>query len=109
MQTFYNPLMLIDRVKSQQHNINDLLSAYMENPQKIVGFINIAKGLNISRARKKKMNKFKAEIGRNKVPVLWPLCERICISYQSLQKGEYFENNTKEINLLQRIPQICPS
>ena len=48
------------------------------------------------------MNKLKAEIGRSKVPGLWPLRERICILFQSLQKGEYFDKNTKEINLLQK-------
>ena len=47
------------------------------------------------------MNKFKAEIGRNKVPAIWPLRERISILYQSLRKGDYFENKTKQINLIQ--------
>ena len=37
MQSFYNPLMLIDRVKVQQLNINDLMSVYTKDPKKIVG------------------------------------------------------------------------
>ena len=101
MGIFYNPIMSIDKVKIQQHNINDLLSDYMVDPQKIVGFINIAKNLKISRAKKKKMNKFRAKIGSNKVPAIWPLCDRISILYQSLRKGDYFENKTKQINLIQ--------
>ena len=48
--TFYNPRMPMDLVKIQQHSIADLYTDYLENPQKLVGYINLAKNLEISRA-----------------------------------------------------------
>ena len=84
----------IDKVKVQPLNVNDLLGVYQKDPNQIVGYINLAKSLNVSRARKKKMSKFKAEISRSKTPGLWPLQERIWILSQCLQKGEKLGNNT---------------
>ena len=85
-QSFYNPLTLIDRVKVQPLNLIDRLGVYTKDPNQIVGYINLAKSLNVSRARKKKMSKFKAEISRSKTPGLWPLQERIWILSQSFKK-----------------------
>ena len=49
----------MDLVKIQQHSIADLYTDYLENPQKLVGYINLAKNLDISRAKKKRIQKFK--------------------------------------------------
>ena len=72
----------------------DLLGVYQNDPNLLIGYLNLARGLNISRARKKKMGKFKAEICRKKIPALWPLRERIWVLSQCLQRGEEIEKNS---------------
>ena len=93
---FYNPRMSMDIVQIQQHSIADLYSDYLADPQKIIGYINLAKNLDISRAKKKIIQKFKLEIGRKKTHNIWPLRERIHILYQSLAKGQFYEKNSKK-------------
>ena len=98
----------MDLVKIPQHSVSDLYNKYLADPQKIVGYINLAKNLNISRAKKKHIKKFKLEIGRKKALMIRPLTERINILYQSLAKGQINEKKFKEINLIQRDKSNLP-
>ena len=107
-QPFYNPFTSIDKAKVQPLSVNDLLGVYQKDPNQIVGYLNLARSLNVSRARKKKMGKFKAEICRKKIPALWPLRERIWVLSRSLQRGEKIEKNSVEINLLQKDTSNLP-
>ena len=52
---FYNPRISIDMVKIQQPTMSSLYKKYMANPQKLVGYIILAKNLNISKAKKKRI------------------------------------------------------
>ena len=51
---FYNPCPAIDRVKIQRPSMSSLYKDYMGDAQKICGYINIAKNLNIYKAKFKK-------------------------------------------------------
>ena len=90
----------MDMVKIQQPTMASLYKEYMADPQKLVGYINLAKNLNISKAKKKRIKKFRCEIDRKKALMIRPLTERINILYQSLTKGHVNEKKFKEINLI---------
>ena len=98
---FYNPRSAIDGVRIQRPTMTSLYKDYMAEAQKIVGYINIARNLNISKAKLKRIKKIRGEIDRKKLIMIKPLAERINILYQSLTKGHVNENKFKEINLIQ--------
>ena len=106
-QVFYNPLSTIDKIKIQSVNENNLLHIYQQNPNILIGYLNLARSQNISKARKKKLNKFKSEIYREKIPDFWPLKERLSQLAKALQRENIFEN-TIEINLIKKDTSNLP-
>ena len=81
--------------------MSDLYKEYLADPQRLVGYINLAKNLKISKAKKKRIKRFKGEIDRKKALMIRPLTKRINILYQSLTKGQINEKKFKEIYLIQ--------
>ena len=106
-QVFYNPLSSIDKIKIQSVSENNLLLVYQDNPNILIGYLNLARSLNISKARKKKLNKFRTEIYRKKIPAFWPLKERLCQLAKALRQEEKIDN-TVEINLIKKDTSNLP-
>ena len=52
-QLFYNPLSSIDKIKVQSLSETNLLQVYKKKTDLLIGYLNLARSLDISKARKK--------------------------------------------------------
>ena len=73
----------------------------------MIGYLSLARSLDISKARKKTLIQFKTEICRKQIPACRPLKERISYLAQSLQKEGKVENSI-EINLIRKDTSNLP-
>ena len=99
-EQYFNPISRIDSVKVQRHSLSTLYTDYITNPKLFFGYTSIAQNLNISKAKVKRIKKFRREISRNKTITNKPLCERLNILFQSLNKQHKDFKISKEINLI---------
>ena len=97
---YFNPISKIDCVEAPRHSLSSLYKDYITSPNLFCGYTSIAQNLKISKAKLKRIKKFRKEILRDKVITNQPLCERLNILFQSLNKQNTSFKISKEINLI---------